>query len=78
RNGQPAVMPTTDNIRNGSYPYIRPLYIYVNKVPGKPLEPLTRAFLQQAISPQGQALVERSGYLPLSDAQLRQAQALVE
>lgn len=78
RNGQPAVMPTTENIRNGSYPYIRPLYIYVNKAPGKPLEPLTRAFLRQAISPQGQLLVKRSGYLPLSDAQLKQAQGLLE
>lgn len=77
RDGQPGVMPTTENIRNGSYPYLRPLYIYVNKAPGKPLEPLTRAFLQQAISPQGQALVERSGYLPLSEAQLRQAQTLI-
>lgn len=78
RNGQPPVMPSPETVRDGSYPWIRPLYIYVNKTPGKALEPLTLAFLRQAISPQGQALVKKSGYLPLSDAQLKQAQALLE
>ncbi|WP_437612998.1 PstS family phosphate ABC transporter substrate-binding protein [Erwinia sp. V71] len=78
RAGVPAVMPDSDSIRNGRYPWSRPLYIYVNKAPGKPLEPLTRVFLRQAISPQGQALVKQAGYLPLSDQQLRQAQALLE
>lgn len=77
RDGAAAVSPSTENIRNGSYPYSRPLYIYVNKAPGKPLEPLTRAFLLQAISAQGQELVTRAGYLPLSDTQLHQAQALI-
>lgn len=78
RNGAAAVAPDSETIRNGSYPWSRPLYIYVNKAPGKPLEPLTRAFLRQAISPQGQALVKQAGYLPLSDKQLREAQVLLE
>ncbi len=78
RNGAVAVAPDSETIRNGSYPWSRPLYIYVNKAPDKPLEPLTRAFLRQAISPHGQALVRQAGYLPLSDKQLREAQALLE
>lgn len=78
RNGAAAVAPDSETIRNGSYPWSRPLYIYVNKAPGKPLEPLTQAFLRQAISPQGQALVKQAGYLPLSDKQLREAQVLLE
>lgn len=78
RHGAAAVAPDSETIRNGSYPWSRPLYIYVNKAPGKPLEPLTRAFLRQAISPQGQALVKQAGYLPLSDKQLREAQVLLE
>ncbi|WP_272847516.1 PstS family phosphate ABC transporter substrate-binding protein, partial [Pantoea ananatis] len=31
------ISPTAENIRSGRYPYARPLYIYVNKAPDKPL-----------------------------------------
>ncbi len=73
REGQQWVIPSAENIRSGRYPYARPLYIYVNKAPGKPLEPVTRAFLRQVLSAEGQALVTQAGYLPLSDDQRRQA-----
>ena len=78
RSGSDWIAPTSDNIRSGLYPYARPLYIYVNKQPGKPLEPLTATFLQLALSAAGQAQVSQSGYLPLSEAQRRQALALLE
>ncbi|CCG86376.1 PstS family phosphate ABC transporter substrate-binding protein [Erwinia piriflorinigrans] len=71
------VAPTAENIRSGRYPYARPLYIYVNKAPGKPLEPLTAAFLRLALSGAGQALVGQAGYLPLSEAQREQALAMI-
>ncbi|MEI2266525.1 PstS family phosphate ABC transporter substrate-binding protein [Erwinia sp. CGal63] len=77
RDGTDWIAPSVANIRSGSYPYARPLYIYVNRAPGQPLEPLTRAFLRQALSPQGQALVTQAGYLPLSDAQLEKARMMV-
>lgn len=69
RSGHDWVAPTPENIRSGLYPYARPLYIYVNKAPGKPLEPLTAAFLRLALSVEGQKLVSQSGYLPLSQQQ---------
>ncbi|MGD8164874.1 PstS family phosphate ABC transporter substrate-binding protein [Pantoea alhagi] len=72
-----AVMPDATTIRNGRYPYARPLYIYINKPPGKMPEPLTAAFLRHVLSPQGQALVTQAGYLPLSDRQIHQAKALL-
>ena len=78
RSGSDWIAPTSDNIRSGLYPYARPLYIYVNKQPGKPLEPLTATFLRLALSAEGQAKVSQSGYLPLSEAQRRQALALLE
>lgn len=77
RDGTNWIMPSVENIRSGRYPYARPLYIYVNKAPGQSLEPLIKAFLQQALSPQGQALVTQAGYLPLSDEQLKKARMIV-
>ncbi|QKJ86135.1 Phosphate ABC transporter substrate-binding protein [Paramixta manurensis] len=77
QRGAAAIQPDAETIRNGRYPYARPLYIYVNKAPGKPLEPLTAAFLRQVLSPEGQALVNRVGYLPLSTPQAAQAMKLL-
>lgn len=68
-------MPTAENVRNGRYPLSRYLYIYVNKAPDKPLEPLTAAFLQRILSPEGQELVSRDGYLPLSQESLKKARS---
>ena len=73
-----SVMPDADSIRSGRYPWSRPLYIYVNKPPGKPLPPLVNAFLHQVLSPQGQRRVTEAGYLPLSDSQMAQARAAIE
>ncbi|HDJ1438491.1 TPA: phosphate ABC transporter substrate-binding protein PstS family protein [Serratia rubidaea] len=65
------VTPSVANVRNGSYPLARYLYIYINKAPQRPLEPLTAAFLDRVLSAQGQALVNQDGYLPLSPETLR-------
>nr|CBX72623.1 hypothetical protein YEW_AY04910 [Yersinia enterocolitica W22703] len=64
-NGQDYVMPTAENVKDGRYPLSRYLYIYINKAPGKPLEPLTAAFLERVLSPEGQKRVTHDGYLPL-------------
>lgn len=73
-----SVLPDTESIRSGRYPWSRPLYIYVNKAPGKPLPPLVAAFLHQVLSAQGQRRVTEAGYLPLSDSQMAQARAAIE
>ncbi len=73
-----AVAPDVESIRNGRYPWARPLYLYVNKAPDKPLPPLVAAFLQQVLSEQGQRRVSEAGYLPLSDSQMAQARAALE
>ena len=46
RTAASASRPTADNAYTGSYPLARFLYVYVNKAPGKPLDPLTREFVQ--------------------------------
>ncbi len=39
------IVPTPPNVYAGKYPLSRFLYVYVNKAPNKPLDPLVREFL---------------------------------
>jgi len=54
-----------DNAYSGDYPIARFLYLYVNKVPGKGLDPLRREFLSFVLSKEGQEVVVKDGYIPL-------------
>jgi len=54
-----------DNAYAGSYPLARFLFVYVNKAPGKPLEPLTREFVKLSLSKEGQEVVVKDGYFPI-------------
>jgi phosphate transport system substrate-binding protein len=62
---KPFVVATPDNAINGSYPLARFLYIYVNKSPGKVLDPITSQFLTMVLSRPGQEVVVKDGYIPL-------------
>lgn len=59
---------TLGDVASGRYPLQRYLYIYVNRAPGKPLDPLLKEFLRFVLSRQGQALVSENDYLPLPPA----------
>jgi phosphate transport system substrate-binding protein len=50
---------------SGNYPLSRFLYVYVNKAPGKPLDPLTREFVKLILSREGQEVVVKDGYFPI-------------
>jgi phosphate transport system substrate-binding protein len=54
-----------ENAYSGEYPLARFLYLYVNKIPGKGLDPLRREFLTFALSKPGQEVVVKDGYIPL-------------
>jgi phosphate transport system substrate-binding protein len=56
---------TADNAYSGAYPLSRFLYVYVNKAPGKPLDPLTREFAKLILSKDGQVGVVKDGYFPI-------------
>ena len=56
---------TIENVLNGSYPLARFLYVYVNKKPGKPLDPLILEFVKYILSKKGQEVVIKDGYIPL-------------
>jgi phosphate transport system substrate-binding protein len=54
-----------EQVYAGKYPLSRFLYVYVNRAPGKPLDPLTEQFLRFVLSRDGQEVVVKDGYLPL-------------
>jgi len=56
---------TADNAYSGEYPLARFLFVYVNKAPNKPLDPLTREFAKLVLSKEGQEAVVKDGYFPI-------------
>jgi len=65
--GQPFVEPTYENATSGAYPLSRYLLVYVNKAPNQPLSPIVREFLKYVYSREGQRVVIKDGYFPMSE-----------
>ena len=57
--------PSLENSLSGDYPLARFLYIYVNKKPNDPLDPLTLEFIKYVLAKEGQTIVVKDGYYPL-------------
>ncbi len=55
------VAPTPENAANKTYPIVRPLFYYYNKKNSGLVEPL----LQFMLSPTGQEIIKKSGYIPV-------------
>ncbi|HEY3401069.1 MAG TPA: PstS family phosphate ABC transporter substrate-binding protein [Geothrix sp.] len=55
------VEPTLETIQKATYPLTRFLYIYVNKAPGRALDPTVKEFLRFVLSREGQAAVSGFG-----------------
>ncbi len=65
--GQPFVEPTYGNATSGEYPLSRYLFVYVNKAPNQPMSPIVREFLKYVYSREGQKVVIKDGYFPISE-----------
>ena len=63
---EPAHGVSQDEVNSGEYPLSRFLYIYINRAPNQPLDPLVREFIEYVCSKQGQEVVVKDGYLPLN------------
>jgi len=59
---------SASEVLSGKYPLARYLYVYFNAAPNKPLDPLVREFLKYVLSREGQEIVVKDGYLPISAA----------
>ncbi len=62
-----------ENTLSGRYPLARYLYVYVNKAPNRPLNPLEGEFLRLILSRNGQEAVLKDGYIPLPAPVVQQA-----
>jgi len=60
-----------EDVKAGKYPLLRFLFIYINKAPGKPLDPLVAEFVKLILSKEGQQEVVKDGYMPLTAAQVQ-------
>jgi phosphate transport system substrate-binding protein len=65
KDGGKCVEAAADNAYSGAYPMARFLFVYINKAPGKPLDPLTREFVKVIVSREGQEGVIKDGYFPI-------------
>jgi phosphate transport system substrate-binding protein len=68
KKGQPFVEPDATHAIDGTYPLARVLYVYVNKKPNQPLNPLEREFFKMVLSKQGQEVVIKDGFVPVPAA----------
>jgi phosphate transport system substrate-binding protein len=63
--GDGCVIPTHETIADGSYPFARPLFIYVNLEAA--MRPEVAAFVDLYLSEQGLASIDDTGYIRLPD-----------
>ena len=61
-----AVEPNAGTAFDGSYPYARFLYVYINKDPNRALDPLREQFVRLIFSREGQEAVLKDGYFPIN------------
>jgi phosphate transport system substrate-binding protein len=54
------------NAYSGKYPLARMLYVYTNKDPNQPLDPVRAEFIKYVLSAQGQQAVVKDGYFPIT------------
>lgn len=65
KEGGAAYAAEQQNAYSGKYPVSRFLYVYVNKVPGQAMDPLTLELLRMVLSKEGQESTIKDGYFPL-------------
>ncbi len=83
KEGGPFADASYENVAAGRYPYSPHLHIYVNRAPGKPLDPFVKEYLRLVLSREGQAIIEAQkdsdeGYVPLSGSDLATELAKLE
>jgi phosphate transport system substrate-binding protein len=65
--GGPYVSPTIETVQNRTYPMLLEVYFYLDREPGKPIDPKLKEFLRFVLSRQGQEAIAKDGkYLPLT------------
>jgi phosphate transport system substrate-binding protein len=58
---------SAESTYSGKYPVARFLYVYFNKKPNEPIDPLRREFIKYILSRDGQTETEKSGFYPITN-----------
>ena len=71
---QPALA-SYDEVAAGRYPLSPELHLYINRAPGKAVDPVVADYVRLVLSPEGQAIIASEkesdeGYLPLAPAEV--------
>ena len=79
KEGGPYFKGTFDEVVEQKYPLSRVIYIYVNRAPGKGLDPKAREFLKYVLSKEGQDAILKEGiFLPLPAEMVKQELAKLQ
>ena len=70
--------PNYEQVLSGNYPLARFLNIYVNRVPNKEMDLLLREFAKYIFSYEGQQVVVKDGYLPLTAKVVKQERKKID
>ena len=70
------------DVLDGKYPFTPYLHLYVNRTPGKPLDPFVKEYARLILSREGQAIIGAqkniAGYVPLSAREVAEELAKLE
>jgi phosphate transport system substrate-binding protein len=66
------------DVTSSKYPLARFLYVYINKAPNKAADPMVAEFVRFLLSKEGQEVVVKDGYLPLTPAIVKEELAKVQ
>ena len=61
KDGGPYVPLTPETVQDRTYPLIRDAYIYLNRAPGRPIDPKVKEFMRYILSREGQEDIIRTG-----------------
>jgi phosphate transport system substrate-binding protein len=83
RDGAPFLLPSYDVVRAGRYAFPAYLHVYVNREPGKPLDPFVKEYLRMVLSREGQAILaeqkdSEEGYVPLAPELIAAQMKMIE
>ena len=68
KEGGTCIEATATHAYSGKYPLSRFLFVYVNRAPGKHLDPLTSEFIRLLLSKEGQEVVIKDGFFPIPNS----------
>lgn len=74
KDGMAFALPTAENVQAGRYPLAPHLHIYINRAPGKPVDPFVKEYLRMVLSREGQSIIATlpagdEPFLPLTAAE---------